>query len=293
MACDTPFFVRPKGWLQDVPVPCGRCPPCKKRRVDGWVFRLMQEERVSTSAHFITLTYDPDHVPISPNGFMTLDKSEFPRYMKRLRKLVVKDSGGLWPNLLKYYACGEYGSKGSRPHYHAIVFNVPDDKLFYEAWSLNGVPFGSVHVGQVSGDSVAYTMKYIDKSSFRFAHSRDDRVPEFALMSKGLGRSYVTDAVKAYHHQDYSRLFLVKDGGHKIALPRYYRSLIYDADDSGFQRSLVEAAVSDADDKNFEYFTKRFGKVPGYDYSEFVYSQRMARYNSFYSNQKIRDYETT
>lgn len=282
MACDSPFYVRPKGGLKDVPVPCGRCPPCKKRRVDGWVFRLMQEDKVSTSSHFITLTYDPDHVPISGNGFMTLDKSEFPRYMKRLRKLC--------PNVtLKYYACGEYGSKNRRPHYHAIIFNVPDVQFFFDAWSLDGVNFGTVHVGDVSGDSVAYTMKYIDKSTFKPFHGRDDRVPEFALMSKGLGVSYLTPAIKAYHLADYSRLFLTKDGGHKIALPRYYRERIYVDDDSGYQRSIIEQAMLDKDAVNYEFFEKRFKHIGGYNYDMFVYSQRMARYISFYSNQKLRN----
>lgn len=282
MACDTPFYVTPKGWTHAVPVPCGRCPPCKKRRVDGWVFRLMQEDKVSTSAHFVTLTYDVEHVPISGNGFMTLDKDAFPLFMKRLRKLC-PDS------VLKYYACGEYGGERSRPHYHAIVFNVPDPDLYFKAWSLSGVPFGVVHVGQVTGDSIAYTMKYIDKSSFRFKHSRDDRVPEFALMSKRLGRSYVSSAIKDYHTADYSRLYCVNAQGYKIALPRYYRSLIYDADDSGFQRSLIEAAVADADGKNYDVFVRRFGSVPGYTYEQFCESQRLARYDAFYQNQKIRE----
>lgn len=285
MACDTPFLVMDKDGFRKIPVPCGRCPSCKKRRVDAWVFRLMQEDKVSASAHFVTLTYDVEHVPISGNGFMTLDRSEFPRYMKRLRKLCCDVK-------LKYYACGEYGSKNLRPHYHAIIFNVPDDELFFKAWSLDGVPFGSVHVGMVSGDSVAYTMKYIDKTSSlgKFSkHSRDDRVPEFALMSKGLGSSYITESIKLYHKADLSRNYLVKDGGFKIALPRYYRDRIFNEEDIAEQSVLINESVSKKDSSMFREFQRLYGHRSDYSYADYVTASRKARDISFYKNQKLRD----
>ena len=58
MPCDTPYSVKPKGWLNAIDVPCGKCPNCKKRRVNEWVFRLQEEDKVSSTSYFITLTYD-------------------------------------------------------------------------------------------------------------------------------------------------------------------------------------------------------------------------------------------
>jgi len=107
--CDSPFFVLPKAAVEKVPVPCGRCPPCKLRRVNGWVFRMLEEEKVSSSSHFVTLTYDTSTVPISDNGFMTLRKRDFQLFMKRLRKLCLDAK-------LKDYAVGEYGTNYKRPH---------------------------------------------------------------------------------------------------------------------------------------------------------------------------------
>lgn len=245
------------------------------------MFRLLQEDRVSTSAHFLTLTYAPHSVPISPNGFMTLEKSAFPRYMKRLRKLT--------KSKLKYYACGEYGSQGSRPHYHAIVFGVPDDSMFFDAWHLDGVPIGDIHVGNVSGNSVAYCMKYIDKRTNVGMFDRDDRIPEFSLMSKGLGANYVTSATKAFHKADLSRNYLTVDGGHKIALPRYYRQRLFDDDDKAFQGSIIELAIGKAESANYAEFLKVYGSNPNYTYDKFVQSQREATVNRFYSNQLNRD----
>lgn len=303
MACDSPFYRVWKG--EQIPLPCGRCGPCKKRRVDSWVFRLMQEDKVSATSRFITLTYDNDHVPISENGWLTLTKGHdlvpkddgtfrkvdrccFTKYIKRLRKLCHGVS-------VKYYACGEYGSDNRRPHWHAIVFNVPDDEMFFTAWSLDGKPFGKVHVGQVSGDSVAYVMKYIDKPggvplfpNWKPFVGRDDRIPEFALMSKGLGESYITPAIKRYHQADLSRMYMVRDGGFKIAMPRYYRERIYTEDERASQGTLAQAAAAKVASDNYAEYLLKYGAAADYDYSLHLQNQREAREISFFNNQKPR-----
>lgn len=276
MPCQSPIFVL-QGF-RDVPVPCGRCPPCRKRRVDSWVFRLLQQEKVSNSSHFVTLTYDTAHVPISEHGFMTLRKSDFQDYMKRLRKLC--------PDvLLRYYACGEYGSKNKRPHFHAIIFNCPDDSLFAKAWSLDGIQFGQVVVGQVSNDSIAYCCKYMNSSEFRSFHARDDRTAEFSLMSKGMGANFVTDAVKRFHNADLSRQFLTLDGGNKIAMPKYYKDRIYSEDTAEERRMLAEASTIETDRKNRLLHAR---VSPDMDYGDFVESQRKARVRSFNTTLKSR-----
>lgn len=244
MACDNPTWIKPKG--VDMPVPCGKCAPCKIRRVNEWVFRLMwEEEHNSTSSHFITLTYDTTHVPITKNGFMTLVKKDFQDYMKRLRKLA--DNEKRLP--LKYYAVGEYGAKKQRPHYHAIIFNCENPDWYSDAWGLNGVQFGDVLVGTCTTDSVAYCMKYIDKpKEKKWRHGRDDRAPEFALMSKGLGSGYFEDpAIRAYHKADLSRNYVTKLGGYRVAMPRYYRQKIYNELELDAQRAIIEQNICDAD----------------------------------------------
>lgn len=276
MICDSPFYVLPKAAFEKVPVPCGRCPPCKKNRVNGWVFRMLQQEKVSTSAHFVTLTYDTHNVPISQNGYMTLLKKDFQDFMKRLRKICGDAK-------LKYYAVGEYGTNNNRPHYHAIIFNCPDPLYYNQAWGL-----GSMHVGGVSGNSIAYTMKYIDKHYKKRLHARDDREFEFPLMSKGLGKNYLSDEIVKYHQSDISRLFLTKEGGFKIAMPRYYKEKIYTDD----QRK-AQAAIADQISRENEEFTKRNFDLLYPDtsltYQEYVVSKKYGRYEQFYSKQKNRD----
>lgn len=155
-------------------VPCGKCPKCLSRRISGWSFRLMREFEAphTESGHFVTLTYDTAHVPITDNGFMSVQKRDCQLFFKRLRKAHPPNSN------IRYYLAAEYGGKTKRPHYHAIMFNV-NRELIQPAWAL-----GSVHYGTLTVASVGYTLKYMCKPKRIPAHRNDDRVPEFSLMSK-------------------------------------------------------------------------------------------------------------
>jgi len=288
MPCDSPIWINRAG--KDFPVPCGTCAPCKIRRVNEWVFRLTwEEERHSLSSHFVTLTYDTMHVPISPHGFMTLNKKDFQDYMKRLRKLHASVKPD-WPPI-KYYAVGEYGDKNRRPHYHAIIFNVSDDSYFADAWTLNGSQIGGVFVGTCTTDSIAYCMKYIDKQSFRSVnsrhrHRRDDRVLEFSVMSKRLGASYFEDpAIRHYHVTDLSRNYLTKRSGHKIALPRYYRVHLYNKLQLEEQREIIEIACNE---KLQQEMYLHEGLYPHIDFHEKKAAQKEGRQIKFHSRTKQR-----
>ena len=150
-------------------VPCGKCLNCKRRRASSWSVRLVKEGERSISAHFLTLTYDTEHVPISKNGFMNLDKTHLQKFFKRLRKCHGKNHKSI-----KYYAVGEYGGKTLRPHYHMVIFNA-DVNLFERSWALDNKQIGQIHVGTITEASIGYTLKYISKASKIPLHKNDDR----------------------------------------------------------------------------------------------------------------------
>lgn len=246
MACLTPILVKTN--LGDrVPVPCNRCPECIARRVSGWSFRLTMEDKRSISAHFITLTYEKP--PISPNGFMTLNRKDCQNFFKRLRYEIgidLKINPSELPPSVKYYIAGEYGGKTRRPHYHAIIFNVHKLSLIEKAWGL-----GHIHYGQVSGASIGYTLKYMDKPKRIPMHRNDDRIPEFSLMSKRLGANYLSDAVVRYHHADLlNRMVITIEDGRKIAMPRYFKDKLYDDYQRDQLRNHHVALMHDTDRKN-------------------------------------------
>lgn len=200
---------------ETIPVPCGKCPACVARRVSSWSFRLMEETKISSSAHFLTLTYSTSTVPISPRGFMSCRKRDVQLFLKRLRKA----NPGV---KLKYFCAAEYGGKTQRPHYHMLLFNA-DINTIDPAWNL-----GTIHYGQVSPASAGYTLKYMSKGQTVPTHKNDDRVPEFRLMSKRLGASYLSDNMVKWHKADLdNRMYCNLSGGQKISMPRYYKDKLY------------------------------------------------------------------
>ncbi len=217
--CRNPFIRDPSGKLlrlgpngdfserqMGLPVPCGQCLHCRinKRRV--WTLRLMMELRQHEKASFVTLTYDSEHVPVV-DGVQSLSKRDFQLWLKRIRKLFDLREG----RKIRFYACGEYGTRSRRPHYHAILFGVSPEELDSEWFLWNGQSGpatnvrparldtvlyrtwcrGIVHVGEVSRKSIQYVAGYITKKMT----SDDD---SFALMSRkpGIG-SDAADAIVA------------------------------------------------------------------------------------------------
>lgn len=219
--CFKPFTVTDENKRQ-IPVPCGKCPSCISRRISGWCFRIQQEYKVSHNALFVTLTYGDGKADRTENGFLTLNKKHLQDFFKRLRHEC--------PLKVKYFVCGEYGGKKGRPHYHAIIFNASIEAI-EKTWQQ-----GRCHYGEVNAASVQYVLKYMDKA-FGFdlkKHSRDDRLREFQLQSKGLGLSYVNERTVKYHTSNLEKnVFLTIEDGKKIAMPRYYKLKIYDKEQSG------------------------------------------------------------
>lgn len=164
---------------------------------------------------------------------MTLQKKPLQDYFKRLRKEMVKQSGLFQTDYtksilpLKYYAVGEYGTHKKRPHYHIIAFNT-NKAAIEQAWKLNNIPLGDIHIGDTTDASIGYTLKYISKPGQIPQHKNDDRLPEFSLMSKGLGKNYLTPQMKKWHKKDLlNRAYCALPGDKKIKMPRYYKQQIY------------------------------------------------------------------
>lgn len=261
MRCFSPLYIYPsKAATEKIPIDCGKCPYCKKRRVNGWVFRLLEEDKISSSSYFVTLTYDTRYVPITSNGYMGLKKKDFQNFVKRLRKKQYKDGHD---SKIKYYACGEYGTINRRPHYHAIMFNVEDKEYIKHAWEVINNKGerelqGKIDIGTVSGASIAYTAKYIDKDKTIPEHQYDDRLPEFSLMSKGLGENYITDAAKKWHQSDLSRMYVTHPGGVKVAMPKYYRERIFTDAQREIQRHNLVRLEKVELQEQFREFEKKY-----------------------------------
>lgn len=175
MTCTSPIRLRPDSSML---VPCRRCMACRIQHTREWAVRLMHELESYNEASFTTLTYDDEHLPVD----LSLKKRHLQLFFKRFRKT----GAGF-----RYYACGEYGGRFGRPHYHIIffgqTFSKRDDKRLLEVW-----PYGFNSSGTVTYDSCRYVAGYcIDKLSGPLADLEyGSKEPPFQLQSKGLGRDW-------------------------------------------------------------------------------------------------------
>jgi hypothetical protein len=228
-------------------LPCGRCYQCRSKRAAGWSFRLVKEAEVSTSAFFVTLTYE--NPPITSKKLMTLQKDDVQKFMKRLRKHE-KD------NKIRYYAVGEYGSKTDRPHYHIILFNAKAENVA-KAWKK-----GHIHLDEVNPQTVNYTLKYISKEGKIPKWEGDDRIPEFQLMSKGLGANYITENMRKWHKADIkNRLYVPLKDGKKVSMPRYYKDKLYTVEErQKIGKYLKNKALQEENEQTFSTRLENFSK---------------------------------
>ena len=197
-------------------IPCRHCVGCCTSLSREWMHRMVLEKEVSKTSYFLTLTYDEENIPVNHQ----LNKKHLDDFLKALRNYFKNkyDYDGI-----RYYACGEYGSKTARPHYHAIIYNLPltplEFKVFgfeydkrykfrvvgkgedgtdlYEFDLLNQLwKKGFVVVGQVTDRSCGYVARYVDKKRLSGEKNKDLKacgiVPEFNCMSRmpGIGVPY-------------------------------------------------------------------------------------------------------
>lgn len=199
-------------WLE---VPCGHCLACRIARSREWALRLLCEMEFWDNAIFVTLTYDEDNVP--KNG--SLCPRDLTLFFKKLRKDLDKDD-----RKCKYFACGEYGGRFGRPHFHFIGFGLSakDRKLIKENWDK-----GIVHIGTVTYNSCRYVAGYVQKKLYgKGAEYYDEKgiLPPFSRCSKGIGERYV----EKYWNKLWNNESLTVHGV-PCGLPRYFKKkLDYD-----------------------------------------------------------------
>lgn len=227
-----------------LPVPikiaCGRCIGCRLDRSRMWALRCVHEAQMHDENSFITLTFSDENL-----GDGSLHVQDFQRFMKRLRK-------DISPIQVRFFHCGEYGSKLGRPHHHACLFgyDFPDKVLFKKSSSGNLYvspqlmklwPYGHSTVGNVTFDSAAYVARYVLKkwskdnlqgeelydamSSLTDEEQKKKhyghRHPEYITMSRrgGIGESWYNK----FKSDLYPNGFAVVNGK-KCGLPKFYDS---------------------------------------------------------------------
>lgn len=188
-------------------LPCGKCYHCRITKINEWVTRMVVQSMYSKYVYFGTLTYAVTDSEVfretSPmlSRFnrdnklqptpIVLRKDHLQKFFKRLRK-----NTGI---KFQYFACGEYGTKYGRPHFHYIMWSdvcVPKSEIA-NSWSTiadNGerVSIGRIEHQDMRTDarniehSYKYVCKYVQKGNFNF-----DKLVTKQLHEKNIRENFI------------------------------------------------------------------------------------------------------
>lgn len=206
-----------------------------------WALRCVHEAKFHDQNCFVTLTYDPEHLPLDGS----IQVKHFQNFMKELRASFAHKK-------IRFFGCGEYGEKCDpdyetklgRPHYHILLFghDFDDSELYYQgdynlytSQKLSRIwRKGHATVGALTKETAAYTARYCTKKiSGEMAEEHYRRInkqtgevnqltPEFLLMSRrpGIAREWFEK-----YRRDTRKGFVTQDG--KIfGVPKYYQKLM-------------------------------------------------------------------
>lgn len=233
-------FALSKG-VPDLPVsiPCGQCIGCRLDRSRQWALRCTFEASLYERNCFITLTFDDDHLPDDNS----VNVRDFQLFMKRLKSKVRRSYGSAVADGIRFFACGEYGDRLGRPHYHGILFNFDfDDRILFKvhndqryyisAFLADLWPFGHHIIGDVTFESAAYVARYCVKKLTDGSATPvglnprtgrwEPRSPEYGHMSRrpGIGAEWF----KMFQSDVFPHDYVVHDGI-RMAAPGYFDRL--------------------------------------------------------------------
>lgn len=243
-------------------IPCGKCIGCRLDYSKEWANRGYLESLYSY-AYFITLTYDEEHLHIplqmvTDEGVTFLQEDaptewkgmlvpkDFTLFNKRLRKELSKNEK--YKCKMRFIACGEYGEKGHRPHYHEIIYLdkpipmedlTPDKQLSKKGepqffWNVLDKTWkkGRAVLSEANWQTIAYVARYITKKQFgdyaeEYYKSRGQTKEFFRVSRKpGIGYQYYEDHKEEIYR--YDKILINKGKSSEWESPPKYYDKMYE-----------------------------------------------------------------
>lgn len=236
-------------------IPCGNCIGCRLDYSREWANRGYLEAKCWDQNWFVTLTYDEDHITVLEetqddqgitywnegdwNG--TLVPKDLTQFMKNLRQIMKREH---YQDNIRFMACGEYGSKGERPHYHIILFNcnlpmesfyeprIINHEVYYQnkiierSWGNKGIS----NISEASWNNIAYTARYITKkingNLSESLYAEKGQTKEFFRVSRmpGIGEIYYREHKDDIYKND-EIIIKNKQGTISSKPPKYFDKL--------------------------------------------------------------------
>lgn len=209
-----------------VPVGCGNCIECRKKKARDWQIRLQEDIRKYKNGKFITLTFNTESlqhlskIVLKENKKLTgydLDNAiatkGIRRFLERWRKKHKKS--------IRHWLVSELGHGSTEHiHLHGIIFTNENIKEIEEKWGYGYVWEGTY----VNEKTVNYIIKYIHKMDIEHKEYKS-----IIRCTAGIGNHYFerTDWERnKFKGKDTIETYKTRQGK-EIALPIYYRNKIY------------------------------------------------------------------
>ena len=204
-----------------VPVGCGKCMECMRKKANDWRTRLLEEIKGGKKCEFVTLTLSNDsykkldiEINDDVRGYEReneIIKLATRRFLERWRTKTGKS--------VKHWLVSELGGNGTENvHLHGFLW-TDEKNLIQDTWK-----YGYTFTGEwVNEQTVNYCVKYVMKMDKKHKEYKG-----IILSSKGIGANYTLKNGKdnKYKGKD-TREYYTTRQGNKIALPIYYRNKLY------------------------------------------------------------------
>lgn len=213
----------PDDRVRAVPVGCGNCMECRKKKAREWQVRLHEEIRDRKDGQFVTLSFSDESLIELENkiGFKVYGYEKenkvatlgVRRFLERWRKKYKKS--------VRHWLVTELGqTRSERIHIHGILFTTESEETISEIWK-----YGHVYIGDyVNEKTINYIVKYISKTDIKHKEYKSK-----ILATPGIGKGYLKRRDREnnkYKGKDTREYYRTRQGI-KLALPIYYRNHIY------------------------------------------------------------------
>ncbi len=266
------------GYHEIMLLPCGKCVGCRLEYSRQWAMRCTLEALQHERNYFVTLTYDEFSLPTNPykvccdpeTGLVTHDGHSHPLVPDDLKKFI-KDLRRYYEyhykhKGIRFFACGEYGGKTARPHFHIILFNCPILDLELYKRNFQGKPYfnsktfdkiwnkGYTVIAECCFDTCAYVARYIMKKQTGVnsdIYDYLDITPEFTRMSRkpGIGRTYFDENHGKIYTYDQVTLLGADGKAMQPCPPKYFDKIYAELEPDHFeevkQKRLVNQAITE------------------------------------------------
>lgn len=213
-----------------VPVGCGRCMECKKKKARDWAVRLHEEIKQNKNGKFITLTFSNESIKqiICKGDLQHLEGYELDNaiatwamrhFLERWRKKYKKS--------LRHWFVTELGHNGTENiHMHGLVWTDQATTEIRNIWQYGYVWIGNSETKEnyVNGRTVSYITKYVLK-----VDATHKMYNSITLCSHGIGSGYTKSEQSKSHkysEKETNESYRLPNGA-KSSLPIYYRNKLF------------------------------------------------------------------